>query len=213
MELIQNSSKGTFLLYWLLDHKHFLLFSFFTKEELEGTLSWVSHRFNEKVMSILLWRDMMSQISGINKEIEESETVAGDLIENSDLEQEKLNDLYKSCEIIDRDEEKEMQEKVYKAEQQSKFTEIEIEEEVNNNVIQKTNFPNNKKNPRRKFLKEFSLPGEHQWMDINRLSKIMLMSSSKGKSIIVAEIEGSIERIKKSFAKIQSNTPESVFCL
>ena len=95
MELIQNSSEGTFLLYWLLDHKHFLLFSFFTKEELEGTLSWVSHRFNEKVMSILLWRDMMSQISGINTEIEESETVAGDLIENSDLEQEKLNDL--SC--------------------------------------------------------------------------------------------------------------------
>jgi len=95
------------LLYWLLDHKHFLLFSFFKKEELEYTLAFVSHRFNEKVVSILLWRDMMYQLAGYSKE---EETIAEE--ENSQLEDEKLEDLLLSCEIVDRDYKKEVKEEV-----------------------------------------------------------------------------------------------------
>lgn len=86
------------LLHWILDHKHFLLFSFFTKRELEQSLAHVSRRFNEKTMSVLLWREMVLQIAGAN--VNEGETVAE---ENSALEDEKLEDLLQSCEIVDRD--------------------------------------------------------------------------------------------------------------
>jgi len=70
MEIQTKTSNSSGLIYWVLDYKHFLLFSFFTQEELEETLAHVSHRFNEKVMSVLLWRDMMGQIcevGGLNR--------------------------------------------------------------------------------------------------------------------------------------------------
>eukprot|EP00826_Nyctotherus_ovalis_P015058 TRINITY_DN14246_c0_g14_i1.p1 TRINITY_DN14246_c0_g14~~TRINITY_DN14246_c0_g14_i1.p1 ORF type:complete len:129 (-),score=22.62 TRINITY_DN14246_c0_g14_i1:251-637(-) len=84
------------LIYWVLDHKHFLLFSFFTLDELENSLAWVSHRFNEKVMSILLWREMMDSISDNLPQRKDSV-----VSENSDLEKEKLDDLLQSSQIIE----------------------------------------------------------------------------------------------------------------
>jgi len=93
------------LIYWILDHRHFLLFSFFTQDELENTLVWISHRFKEKVMSIIFWRDMMNSISG-NLTLENEESVISEE-ENTELEKEKLNDLLQSCHIEDNDYKKE----------------------------------------------------------------------------------------------------------
>ena len=200
------------LLYWILDHKHFLLFSFFAQSELEDTLAYVSRRFNEKVMSILLWREMMNQISEVVPNSSNNETlpVTEDRDDNSDIEREKIESLMQSCEIIDREAEKEMQEQVI-AESSSFYTtrlsnkSLELEQELSSGGTPKGNI-----RARKKFLKEYSLPGEYQWIDLSKVPRILMLSPEIGSAYALKEMKDWIERIKVSFAKIQSNTPESV---
>jgi len=64
---------------------------------------------------------------------------------------------------------------------------------------------------RKKFLTEFSLPGEFQWIDLARIPKILCMSPEVGSALATQEIKDWNDRIKASFDKIQTNTPESVF--
>jgi hypothetical protein len=66
MEIATVSKEGNEeLLNWILDHHHFLLCSFFDHEELQSSLALVSRKFNQKVMSIFLWRTMMAQLSDL----------------------------------------------------------------------------------------------------------------------------------------------------
>lgn len=96
MEISRNAFENSSLLYWILDNHHFLLCSFFTEDELENVLSEVSYKFNEKIMTIFLWRSMINQIYPSEHQIIEEE------IDNSlqDFEDEETEDLIASSQLL-----------------------------------------------------------------------------------------------------------------
>ena len=106
MELVpKKQSACPSLIHWLLDHHHFLLFSFFTSAELEDILPLVSHKFSQKVMSIALWKEMMDQLSGalLGPPVRAEENFAPENFASSfhDFEDQETEDLLASSAIID----------------------------------------------------------------------------------------------------------------
>ena len=63
---------------------------------------------------------------------------------------------------------------------------------------------------RNKFISEYSVPGEYQWVDVGGIQQILDADEDKATHKAREEVKVWVHHIKASFAKIQSTTPESV---
>ncbi len=232
------------LIQWILDHHHFLLFSFFTQDELENLLPYICHKFNQKVMSILIWKEMMNQLSGNmgdmgpagrleSSQAMESTTIAPSEVPEESLvnfEDEESEDLLLSSQLL------ETPVSVSKAVSASvapirKWSDEDRGREKANAAISAAAEEEIKEKPasrghaterigeerkrgggfaRKKFLAEFSVPGEFQWVDLAAISRIQLLLPEAVPSKSEAEVRQWNDRIAASLRKIHSTTPESV---
>ena len=102
MEVARRDNESlNLLLDWILDHHHFLLCSFFTTEELEDTISLISNKFSQKVMSIMIWKQMIGELTGTVNEMQMS-AQAGMVEEEElvdDIEDDETEDIGMSSQI------------------------------------------------------------------------------------------------------------------